>query len=152
MIGLHASRMGIVGLAGVVLLAAVAGAQQRAQSVPQGNQSYDVNRETVVEGAVLQYTASSTVAPLGPHVTVQTASGIVDVHLGNARLLEANHFLLAGGDSVRIVGENVPYGTGIQFLARVIQKGNQVLAVRSTRGFPLAPSGKSGSRTEGGVL
>jgi hypothetical protein len=152
MIGLHASRIGIVGLAGVVLLAAVAGAQQRAQSIPQKNQSYDVNRETVVEGAVLQYTAASTVAPLGAHVTVQTASGIVDVHLGNARLLAANHFSLAGGDSVRIVGENVPYGTGIQFLARVIQKGNQVLAVRSTRGFPLAPNGKSGSRTEGGAL
>ena len=152
MIGLHASRIGIVGLAGVVLLAAVAGAQQRAQSVPQRNQSYDVNRETVVEGAVLQYTASSTVAPLGPHVTVQTASGILDVHLGNARLLEANHFSLVSGDGIRIVGENVAYGTGMQFVARVIQKGSQVLVVRSTRGFPLAPGGKSGQRTDGGAL
>jgi hypothetical protein len=145
-------RVGIGWLAGVLLFSAIAGAQQTAQTVAQGNQAYDIRRETVLEGKVLQYIPASSVAPLGPHVTVQTGSGIIDVHLGSARLLEANHFSLAGGDSIRIVGENVAYGTGTQFLARVIQKGNQVLAVRSTRGFPLAASGKFGPLSEGGAL
>jgi hypothetical protein len=77
---------------------------------------------------------------------------VIDVHLGNAKLLEATHFSLASGDSLRIVGENVPYGSGTQFLARVIQKGNQTLTVRTVRGFPLAPSGKIGQRTDGGAL
>jgi hypothetical protein len=92
------------------------------------------------------------VAPLGPHVTVATGSGVVDVHLGNARLLQANHLSLSAGDSIQIVGENVAYGAGTQFVARVIQKGNQIVALRSTRGFPLAPMGKLGPRTEGGAL
>jgi hypothetical protein len=145
-------RVSIVWLAGVLLSSTTAGAQQTAQTTAQRNQAYDVSRETVVEGKVLQYTAASSVVPLGPHVTVQTSSGVVDVHLGSARLLEANNFSLASGDSVRIVGENVAYGKGSQFLARVIQKGTQVLAVRSARGLPLAPSGKFGPQTGGGAL
>ncbi len=144
--------IGIAWLAGAILVSTAANAQQRAQTIPQRNQAYDVSRETVLEGKVIQYTQASTVAPLGPHVTVQTASGVVDVHLGNARMLEANHFTLTSGDSIRIVGENVAFGTGTQFLARVLQKGNQTLAIRSTRGFPLAPSGKSGQPVPGGAL
>ena len=152
MIRLFSRHRGILWLGGVFLLALNANAQQKTQNVAQRNVSYDVGRETVLEGKVLQYTPASSVAPLGPHVTVQTGSGVIDVHLGSARLLEANHFALANGDSVRIVGENIPYATGAQFVARVIQKGNQVLAVRSTRGFPLVPTGKFGPRTEGGAL
>ena len=142
----------MVWLAGVLLLSTIASAQQKAQPVAERNLSYDMNRETVLEGKVLQFTPASSAAPLGAHVTVQTSSGVVDVHLGSARLLEANHFLLASGDSVRIVGENVAYGLRTQFLARVIQKGNQVLAVRSARGLPLAPNGKFGRQSEGGAL
>jgi hypothetical protein len=145
-------RVGIGWLAGVLLLSAITNAQQKADRVPQRNFSYDISRETVLQGTVVQYTPVSSVAPLGPHVTVQTGSGVVDVHLGSARLLEANQFSLNSGDSIRIVGENVAYGTGTQFLARVIQKGSQVLAVRSARGLPLAPIGKFGPATARGAL
>jgi hypothetical protein len=149
------NRIGIGGawLAGALFLSITASAQQqKAQTVPQRNQSYDVSRESVLQGTVLTYTAASSTAPLGAHVTVQTASGAVDVHLGNAQLLAANHFSLSSGDGVRIVGESVAYGTSSQFLARLVQKGNQTLAVRSVRGFPLSPSGKFGPRTEEGAL
>jgi hypothetical protein len=148
------TRIGIGGawLASVLLLSTAAGAQQKAPSATPRNQAYDASRESVLQGTVLSYTATATTAPLGAHVTVQTASGVVDVHLGNAQLLTANHFSLASGDSVRITGESVSYGTSTQFLARIIQKGNQALAVRSVRGFPLASGGKLGQRTDGGAL
>ena len=149
------TRIGIGGawLAGAVLSCGVASAQtqQKAHPFSQSTRAYEMSRETVLEGKVLQYPAASTVAPWGARVTVQTGAGIVDVHLGNARLLLANHLTLSTGDTVRIVGENVAYGTSTQFLARLVQKGNQVLAVRSTRGFPLAPSGKLGQPTAGGA-
>ena len=145
-------RVGMAWLASVLLLSTIASAQQKAQPVAQRNLSYDMSRETVLEGKVLQFTPASSAAPLGAHVTVQTGSGVIDVHLGSARLLEANRFSLASGEGIRIVGENVAYGTGTQFLARVIQKGDQVLAVRSTRGLPLAPSAKFGPRADGGAL
>ena len=111
-----------------------------------------MSRETVLEGKVLQYTPASSVVPLGAHVTVQTTSGAVDVHVGNANRLAANNLSLASGDTVRIVGENVTYGKSTQFLARIVQKGNQILEVRSTRGFPLGTTAKLGPRTEGGAL
>jgi hypothetical protein len=147
---------GAVWLAVALFLGANASAQQpqaKAQTPSQTNRAYDVTRETVLEGKVVQYTASSSTPPLGAHVTVQTSSGLVDVHLGSAARLTANHFSLASGDSIQIVGENIVYGkASTQFMARVIQKGNQILEIRSARGFPLETVGKLGPRTEGGAL
>src|ERR1700719_394202 len=128
-------RLGIALVGSALLLSTMASAQQK--SIPQRNLSYDVSREVALQGSVISYSETSSVAPFGPHVTLQTSSGVVDVHLGNARVLESNHFTLAAGDSVRVVGENVPVGTGTQFLARIVQKGNQTVALRSAQGFPL---------------
>jgi hypothetical protein len=136
-------RVGIAWLAGVLLLSTIGSAQQKAQSAPQKNLSYDVSREVAVQGPVISYSETSTVAPFGPHVALQTSSGVLDVHLGNARLLESNRLTLAAGDPIRVIGENVLLGSGTQFLARVIQKGNQALTLRSPQGFPLRPATKS---------
>jgi hypothetical protein len=144
--------IGSAWLAGVLFLSTAAMAQQKeAQSVPQTTQAYDVRRETVLQGTVFSYTPASSVAPLGAHVTVQTSSGVVDVHLGSAQLLDANHFTLAAGDSVRIVGESLSYGQASQFFARLIQKGGQSLALRSLRGFPLRAVANS-ANGQAGVL
>ena len=134
-------RLGIALVGSALLLSTMASAQQK--SIPQRNLSYDVSREVALQGSVISYSETSSVAPFGPHVTLQTSSGVVDVHLGNARVLESNHFTLAAGDSVRVVGENVPVGTGTQFLARIVQKGNQTVALRSAQGFPLRPAATS---------
>jgi hypothetical protein len=137
-------RGSIAWLASVVLLlSTMASAQQKAQTVPQRSLSYDLSREVLVQGSVISYSETSSAAPFGPHVTLQTGSGVLDIHLGNARLLESNHFTLAAGDTIRVIGESAPYGSGTQFLARLIQKGNQSLVLRSPQGFPLRPATKS---------
>src|SRR5882757_6360309 len=118
-------------LSAVLLFCASTGAQQNTQSTAQQMRAYEVSREVSLQGTVVSFTENSSTPPLGPHVVIQTASGPVDAHLGNARLLTANHFSLAAGDSVRVIGENVAYGTGNQFFARIIQKGSQTLALRS---------------------
>ena|ERR1700680_2518136 len=137
-------RFGIVWLAGVVLVSTIAVAQQKTQSIPQRNLSYEASREVSIQGSVISYSETSSAAPFGPRVSLQTSSGVLDVHLGNARLLESNHFALAAGDKVRVVGESAPFGSGTQFLARLIQKGDQVVLLRSSQGFPLRPAAKSG--------
>ena len=79
----------------------------------------------------------------------------MDVHLGDARVLTANHFNIQAGDTLRIIGENVASGTASPFLARIVQKGTQALAVRSERGIPVryaAPKNGSESKSQGGVL
>ena len=140
-------------LAGALLLAVVAGAQQvrqkAQQTVKPRASAYDPNRDMVLEGTVLKYTENSSVPPLGAHLTVETSSGPVDVHLGDARFLKFNKFTLTEGGSVKITGQNVSYGQGTTFLARIIQQGLQALALRSVNGAPLWLAGARAQR--GGV-
>ena len=133
-------------LAAALFLPLITNAQQKSPAAPR-NHRYELARETSLQGTVVTYNASSAIAPLGPHMIVQTSSGTLDVHLGNAKLLEANHFTIAAGDSVRIVGETLPFGSGTQFVARIIQKGNQSLVLRSIRGFPLRPAVKGAGKS-----
>ncbi len=144
-----------VAATGVVFCCAAAGQEKTAADANAALASYDLAREVTLVGTVEAFAASADAPPLGAHVTVRSGNGIVDVHLGDARLLSANHFTLQSGDSVRIVGESVAYGNGTQFVARVVQKGTQVLAVRSVRGMPLsymAPRQEERAKSQGGAL
>lgn len=143
-------RARLAWLAGALLVSTMAVAQQKGQ-VAQRNPTYDVSREVSVQGTVIRFMENAPAAPFGAHVTVQISSGVLDVQLGDARLLENNHFELAAGDEIRVVGENVTLATGPQFMARVIQKGNQAIAVRSTRGFPLRPAASKSSGQAGAL-
>src|SRR5271168_5097884 len=77
--------------------ATAAMAQQKTEVVANEN-AYSVARETTLQGKVVAYSATSSIAPMGAHVQVQTAAGVVDVHLGNAHLLTNNHLALEPGD------------------------------------------------------
>jgi hypothetical protein len=126
-------------LAGLIFFSTPGGAQQRNAAVSTARPSaYDVARETSVVGTVVSYTEESSRAPLGAHVTVETTSGTVDVHLGPASYLRSNHFSLAAGDLVRFIGASIVTKEGSVFLARIVQHGAQALAVRSASGFLLA--------------
>ena len=130
---------------------------QSQQGAPSGvaPTEYDVHREINLTGTVRAYTPAPQAPPFGAHVTLQTAAGAIDVHLGSPKLLAANHFTIEPGDTLRIVGESVAYGTATQFVARIVQKGTQVLMVRSVRGIPLsfaAPRNAAGSKPQGGAL
>jgi hypothetical protein len=127
-------------LAASLAICLSAGAQQAKQSQLAQSQSYDAGREVQLVGAVVKFDSASSVPPMGAHVLVQTASGQVDVHLGNAKVLAANHLALNSGDSIRIVGERVALGDGTYFAARIVQKGVQAVAVRNTKGFLVTPA------------
>jgi hypothetical protein len=96
---------------------------------------YTVQRESNLAGTVVAYDANSKTAPFGARVTLQTAASVVEVHLGDPRLLSANHFAIRTGDALRIVGEPVNVQGAQFFVARIIQKGTQALTVRTSRGL-----------------
>jgi hypothetical protein len=117
--------------------------------------AYDVKREVSLTGTVQAFHPATQTEPRGAHVMLQTSGGVVDVHVGDARLLEANHFLLKSGDTLRIIGENVAFGNGTQFVGRILQRGTHVLEVRSVRGIPLsyvAPRSAEPAKPQSGVL
>jgi hypothetical protein len=115
-------------------------AQQSTQSVVRLPATYDVSREGSLVGTVVKFDAASATPPIGAHLLLQTASGQVDVRLGNAKLLQASHLELNAGDNVRIVGENLSLGDTAFFAARIVQKGTQAVAVRNSKGFALTPA------------
>jgi hypothetical protein len=127
-------------------ISATAALAQQNPAATEDLTTYDVQREVALIGTVQSYTPLAQTPPLGAHLILQTASGLVDVHLGDWRLLTASQFAISPGDKLRIVGETIAYGQHTQFVARLLQKGTQLLAVRSIRGFPLsfmAPRGAS---------
>ena len=147
----HTGKAGIA-LAGMLALTAIGVAQEKPQAAPQGVSAYvryDVARESVLQGTVVAYTNSSTTPPLGAHVTLQTSSGVVEVHIGNGKLLDANHLTLQPGEALRITGENMAFGPSTIFAARIIQKGSQTVTVRSPHGLPLVAITKENGQMGG---
>lgn len=125
-------------LSGLLLSAGAVRAQQKGRL---SGFAYDASQETVLAGTVVNYTAAATTPPIGAHVALQTANGVVDVHLGPASYLKSNQFSLAPGDALKVVGVSMPTDRGSVFLARVVQKGSQSLVIRSPKGFLLATAG-----------
>jgi hypothetical protein len=135
--------------AGVLASTAVAGAQEKAQTAPVRSSAYDVARENILQGTIVSYNSSSSTGPQGAHAVLRTSSGVVDVHIGNGRLLSANHLALEPGDAVRITGENIALGPSTVFAARVVQKGSQTVTLRSVHGMPLLVVSKGNGQLAG---
>ena len=112
-----------------------------AVAAKQAAGTYDVSKDVSVQGTVVKYTENSQTPPIGAHVLLQTASGNVDVHLGDARLLRLAKVTVAQGTNIRIIGQMGMAGQNAIFFARLVQVGAQLVAVRSDHGLPLAPAG-----------
>ena len=136
-----------VGPAGVALAqrpgANAAAAKATGKAAPG---AYDISKDVSLQGTVLKYTENSPSPPIGPHVLVQTSSGNVDVHLGDVKLLRAARMNFAQGTSVRFIGQTRTFGQATVFLARLVQMGSQLVAVRSEHGMPVAPAGLRGNK------
>jgi len=117
-----------------------ANAQQTEQPNAQRLHAYDLNRESFLLGTVVKFESASSTPPISAHVILQTSSGQVDVHLGNAKVPQAGHLELNAGDNVRIVGEPLALGDSTYFAARIVQKGAQAVAVRNAKGYLLTPA------------
>jgi hypothetical protein len=150
-------RMAVCGMIAAILEAThpvVARGQERKAATTVQPLVYELGREVTVIGKVQSYGPNSPASPMGPHVTLQTSSAMLDVHLGDARLLQANHMTIETGDTLRIIGEVVGLGNGKQFVARIVQKGTQAIVLRTAKGFPLTPAAPitvEKARPQGGV-
>ena len=140
MIHTNRIRLGILALGIVLGFISPGHAQQVTQQDVQQLRSYNVSRETSLLGTVVKFATASDTPPMGAHVILQTSSGQIDVHLGNAKVLQAGHLELNPGDSVRVVGETLALGDSTYFAARIVQKGTQAVAVRNTKGFLTNPA------------
>jgi hypothetical protein len=109
--------------------------------------TYDIAKDVSLQGTVLTFTENSQVPPFGAHVLLQTSTGNVDIHLGDARFLRLSKLDITPGASVRFVGQMTTVGKNQIFLARLVQVGAQVVAVRSDHGLPLARAGARANKS-----
>lgn len=141
-------RTRTIGFALAVLLAAVAAALavEPRQGGPAGMPMYDKATEVTVQGEV---TAVTTVAGRrgmsGIHVTMNAEGGPVEVHLGPATYLEEQHFRVAKGDVIEVVGSRVTINGSVAVLARTVKKGETVVVLRDENGVPKWARGGRGN-------
>jgi hypothetical protein len=108
--------------------------------------AYNIANDVSLQGTVLKYTENSATPPIGTHVLLQTSSGNVDVHLGDARLLHLTKLSITPGSNIRFVGQMNTEGSKQIFLARLVQVGSQVLAVRNEHGFLISRGAARGNK------
>ena len=133
----------------VIFSASFAGAQPMGQIMPR----YDKSTETTITGTiedVMQMTGTNPQGMSGTHLTVKTDAGTVLVFLGPSMYLEQQHFVLAKGDKLEVIGSRnkLPGGEGI--MARQVKKGDRVLTLRNADGMPLWMQGRPGAPRQPG--
>lgn len=121
-----------------ILLVALAAATLSAQRGRQGG-LYDLAKETTIAGTVDAVTTRPAQGPGGGgvHLTLATASGTVDVHVGPASFVSGRNFTFSKGDALTVVGSRTTMAGQDVVIAREITKGSEVLTLRDAKGFPL---------------
>lgn len=125
-----------------LLLAVVAGLSV-ALAAQQGKwRNYDPATETTVTGTVEDVVQVSHQGRGGPgtHLKLKTEAGVVDVHVGPTRYVEAQKFSLAKGDQITVTGSKVNNAV----IAREIKKGDATLTLRDAQGVPKWSKGGAG--------
>ncbi|HEX6804200.1 MAG TPA: hypothetical protein VF133_11025 [Terriglobales bacterium] len=81
----------------------------------------------------------------GTHLMLKTDAGTMLVHVGPSAYLASKNFSIAKGDQLTILGSKVQYQASDFLIAKEITKGDQVLTLRNSAGFPLWSGFRMGS-------
>jgi hypothetical protein len=137
--------LGVLGLAAMMVLSFLAApveAQTAATTKKISTASkYDVKDETTLSGTVTSIvTQPRTGMLLGAHLILSTATGSVDAYLGPFAFVGRNPVSVSAGESVRVVGETMKFGSSQVFVTRTVTAGSQTYTLRNQNGFPRFPS------------
>ena len=73
----------------------------------------------------------------GLHLILATQPGPMEVILGPAGFVSSKNFTFAKGDALTVTGSKMTMNTTEVLVAREVKKGEEVLTLRDTKGFPL---------------
>ena len=89
--------------------------------------------------------SAGTNLPIGTHILIQTAQGIVDAHLGNGRAASPNYLDLWTGESVTVLGMIERAGGKDMVLARILSTPNHIFILRNQHGIPVRGTARTSS-------
>lgn len=121
-------------IAGLLLIVGV-----RFQSPPvgQGAALYNPASETFVKGVVREtrdFACPVSEGEIGSHLMLETAEGVVLVHLAPGRVMRSHQLGFAVGDQLQVVGSRVRVGGNQDIIAREITKGDAIYVFRDPEG------------------
>jgi hypothetical protein len=123
-------------------------AAARASSVSQTTEwipAYDLAKEIQVQGTIEGIEAAGRNLPIGTHILIQTAQGVVDAHLGNGRVASPSYLGLSTGASVTVLGMIESAGGNDILLARILTTPDHIFILRNQHGIPVRGTARTSS-------
>lgn len=112
------------------------------------SRNYDVNTVETIEGEITEVNykpGKRKAAMMGVHVTVQTDSETIPVHLGPVWYLEQQE-KLEKGDRITVTGSRITYDGVPALVAATVERNQMTLRLRGQDGFPVWRGWRGGGR------
>lgn len=101
---------------------------------------YDAAKETTLNGTVVSVLSKPTPGMFpGAHLTLATPTGSSDISLGSFALIGDGALSVSSGQQVVITGVSKLFHGKPVFLARLVQAGGNLYAIRNAHGLPVPP-------------
>ena len=130
------SGLGFALVVGVVLLL-IMGVHFQRPLPERGAALYNAATETIVRGTVTEvsdFACPVSDGEIGSHLKLQTATGVVQVHLAPARIMRGQQLSFAPGDQLVVVGSQARMLGKQDLIAREVERGNETLIFRDAAG------------------
>lgn len=126
----------ILSVAVIAMLLLTFGVKPRGPT-EQGAALYNVASETTVKGVVRTVEDSPCAvseSEIGRHLRLQTANGMMQIHLAPARVMRSQKFTFTPGDQIEVIGAKVSLQGEESIIAREITRGNESFFLRDREG------------------
>jgi hypothetical protein len=131
-----------------ILLPFITNAQSTANESALASPAYDLSKEIKIDGTIDKIETNSIGGPMGTHLLVISAQGVVDVHLGASAAVSAKNLGLTVGESIHVTGMMASVSGNSVLLARILTTSNHIYMLRNEHGAPirsLMPRGAASS-------
>jgi len=136
-------------------LPSMADAQSAGATTALNSPAYDVSKEIKVDGTIDKIENNATGGPMGTHLLVITAQGVVDVHLGASLAVSAKNLGLSVGQSIHVTGMMTSVSGNSVLLARILTTSDHIYVLRNEHGAParsLMPRSAAAANSQKGGL
>jgi hypothetical protein len=107
--------------------------------------AYDSRNEIQLQGAIRRIETAGEDGPIGTHILIRTATGVVDAHLGYGRAASPTYLGLATGESVTVIGMIERAEGKDILLTRILGTSKHVFILRSQHGIPVRGTARTSS-------
>lgn len=121
----------------MIILPLSANAQTAVSTTALSSPTYDLSKEIKVDGTIEKIGGNTSGAPIGTHLLVQTAQGVLDVHLGASRAASAQNLGLSVGQSIHVTGMMSSASGNAVLLARILTTSDHIYMLRNEHGAPI---------------